>query len=169
MFDFFAEFLKDNYGIEHIELSTNFKKDLGLDSFDFVNIICAIEEKYGVELEEDRYRRLNTIGELIEYLNVLVQQERNHENIRSKYKTNAKRIFENLTVNTKNISALLEKLKSLSADSVNTSKNTEKQVNQSITFSQKEHEAISSNADKMLVLRQKIQMIAELILELSEH
>lgn len=80
-----------------------------------------------------------------------------------------KRIFENLTVNTKNISALLEKLKSLSADSVNTSKNTEKQVNQSITFSQKEHEAISSNADKMLVLRQKIQMIAELILELSEH
>ena len=72
MFDFFAEFLKDNYGIEHIELSTNFKKDLGLDSFDFVNIIYAIEEKYGVELEEDRYRRLNTIGELIEYLNVLV-------------------------------------------------------------------------------------------------
>lgn len=72
MFDFFAEFLKDNYGIEHIELSTNFKKDLGLDSFDFVNIICAIEEKYGVELEEDRYRSLNTIGELIEYLNVLM-------------------------------------------------------------------------------------------------
>lgn len=72
MFDFLAKFLKDNYGIEHIELSTNFKKDLGLDSFDFVNVICAIEEKYGVELEEERYRRLNTIGELIEYLNVLV-------------------------------------------------------------------------------------------------
>ena len=33
----------------------------------------------------------------------------------------------------------------------------------------KEHEAISANAEKMLVLRQKIQMIAELILELSEH
>lgn len=80
-----------------------------------------------------------------------------------------KRVFETLTANTKNISSLVEKLKALSEDSVNTSKNTEKQVNQSISFSQKEHEAIASNADKMLVLRQKIQMIAELILELSEH
>lgn len=73
MFDFFAEFLKDNYGIDHIEMSTNFKKDLGLDSFDFVNLICAIEERYDVELEEDKYRRLNTIEELMEYLNTLVK------------------------------------------------------------------------------------------------
>lgn len=80
-----------------------------------------------------------------------------------------KRIFESLTSNTKNISGLIEKLKSLSEESAATSKNTEKQVNQSINFSQKEHEAISANADKMLILRQKIQMIAELILELSEH
>ena len=80
-----------------------------------------------------------------------------------------KRIFESLTANTKNISTLIEKLKVLSEESIATSKNTEKQVNQSISFSQKEHEAIASNADKMLVLRQKIQMIAELILVLSEH
>lgn len=80
-----------------------------------------------------------------------------------------KRVFDNLTANTKNVSGLIEKLKALSEESAATSKNTEKQVNQSINFSQKEHEAISANADKMLVLRQKIQMIAELILELSEH
>ena len=80
-----------------------------------------------------------------------------------------KKIIENLTLNTKNFSNLIDKLKSLSTDVLVTSKNTEKQVNQSITFSQKEHEAISTNADKMLILRQKIQMIAELILELSEH
>ncbi len=80
-----------------------------------------------------------------------------------------KRIFEAFTASAKNLSSLLEKLKSISADSVVTSQNTEKQINQSINFSQKEHEAISSNADKMLVLRQKIQMIAELVLELSEH
>lgn len=80
-----------------------------------------------------------------------------------------KKVFEILTTNTKNISSLIEKLKNISENSVLTTKNTEKQVNQSINFSQKEHEAIASNADKMLVLRQKIQMIAELILELSEH
>ena len=80
-----------------------------------------------------------------------------------------KRNFEALTANAKNVSSLVEKLRTLSEDSVTTSKNTEKQVSQSISFSEKEHDAISSNADKMLVLRQKIQMIAELILELSEH
>lgn len=80
-----------------------------------------------------------------------------------------KRVFETFAANTKNISSLVDKLKSLSDETMNISKNTEKQVNQSISFSQKEHEAIASNADKMLVLRQKIQMIAELILELSEH
>ena len=80
-----------------------------------------------------------------------------------------KQILDNLSSNSKNISNLVEKLKDLSKESISTSKNTEKQVNQSISFSQKEHEAIAANADKMLVLRQKIQMIAELILELSEH
>lgn len=80
-----------------------------------------------------------------------------------------KKIMDNLSMNAKNTSSLVDKLKSLSTDTINTSKNTEKQVGQSMSFSQKEHEAISANAEKMLVLRQKIQMIAELILELSEH
>lgn len=80
-----------------------------------------------------------------------------------------KKRFETLSTNIKNVSNLISKLKVISEDSVSTSKSTEKQINQSITFSQKEHDAISLNSDKMLVLRQKIQMIAELILELSEH
>ena len=80
-----------------------------------------------------------------------------------------KRILDNLVLNSKNISSLVDRLKGLSNDNIQTTKNTEKQVSQSIGFSQKEHEAISSNAERMLVLRQKIQMIAELILELSEH
>lgn len=80
-----------------------------------------------------------------------------------------KKIFETLSANTKNMTNLVEKLRTLSTETINTSKNTEKQITQSINFSQKEHEAISTNAEKMLVLRQKVQMIAELILELSEH
>lgn len=82
---------------------------------------------------------------------------------------NQKNIFNSLFSNTKNISSLILKLKNLSEDAIVTTKNTEKQLNQSVNFSQKEHDAIVSNTEKMLVLRQKIQMIAELILELSEH
>ena len=80
-----------------------------------------------------------------------------------------KRLFETYEINTKNVFNLISKLQEISDKFAITSKNTEKQINQSITFSQKEHDAISSNAEKMLVLRQKIQMLAELILELSEH
>lgn len=68
MFEELAKILKDNYQIENIELSTNFKKDLDLTSFDFVNIIALIEEKYGIEIEEESYRSLNTVGDLTEYL-----------------------------------------------------------------------------------------------------
>ncbi|MCQ2743461.1 MAG: methyl-accepting chemotaxis protein [bacterium] len=80
-----------------------------------------------------------------------------------------KKIFEKLSNNSKNVSELIDKLKSITTDAIGTSKNTEKQVNQSIAFSRTEHEAVKSNSEKMLVLRQKVQMIAELILELSEH
>ena len=80
-----------------------------------------------------------------------------------------KKIFDELSANNKTITSLLAKLKYLSDDYCKTTVNAEKQVSQSINFSQKEHDSISSNADKMLVLRQKMQMIAELILELSEH
>ena len=77
--------------------------------------------------------------------------------------------YEEISANNKTLSSLLDKLKVISDDSLAMSKNTERQINQSINFSQKEHDFISANAEKMLVLRQKIQMIAELILELSEH
>ncbi len=68
MFEELKKILKDNYQIEDIELSTNFKKDLDLTSFDFVNLISIIEDKYKIEIEEESYRRLNTVRELIEYL-----------------------------------------------------------------------------------------------------
>ena len=80
-----------------------------------------------------------------------------------------KNMFEVINSNNKSVSGLIEKLKTMSDDSLALSKNTEKQISQSISFSQKEHDFISANVEKMLILRQKIQMIAELILELSEH
>ena len=80
-----------------------------------------------------------------------------------------KHMSETLASNAKALSSSIEKLKTLASEYYTTTKNAEKQVTQSINFSEKEHESISSNADKMLILRQKIQMIAELILELSEH
>ena len=80
-----------------------------------------------------------------------------------------KKIVEDLVINSNNITNLTEKLKNISAETVITSENTEKQISQSILFSEKEHDAITSNSERMVGLRQKVQIISELILELSEH
>lgn len=68
MIEALKKLLKEQYGIENLCGSENFKKDLGLSSFDFVNLICMLEEEFGVEIEEEEYRRLNTVDELVSYL-----------------------------------------------------------------------------------------------------
>ena len=57
-----------NYDITNIKLESNFKNDFGLTSFDFINLICLIEDKFGVEVEECMYRKLNTVDDLVKYL-----------------------------------------------------------------------------------------------------
>lgn len=62
-----------------------------------------------------------------------------------------------------------ENLKEASSKTKQNAQNASVKVNLSLDFSQKEKEAVKANIEKMLTLRQKIQIIAELILELSEH
>lgn len=68
MLDEFRQILKDNYQITNVELTSNFKTDFELTSFDFINLICIIEDKYNIEIDEKEYRNLNTIKELIDYI-----------------------------------------------------------------------------------------------------
>lgn len=74
MLNDFRQILKEYYDIERVELTSNFKKDFDLTSFDFVNLIYIVEEKYQIEIEEDKYRSLNTIEELINYIESLKGQ-----------------------------------------------------------------------------------------------
>lgn len=68
MLNDFKELMKDYFDVSNVTLKSNFKKDFGLTSFDFINLICIIEDKYEVEIEEKDYRELNTVEELIHYL-----------------------------------------------------------------------------------------------------
>ena len=68
MLNDFRKILKEYYEIDNVELDSNFKVDFGLTSFDFINLICMIEEKYNVELDENDYKDLNTVGDLIKYI-----------------------------------------------------------------------------------------------------
>ena len=68
MLDQLQALLKKNYNIGNISSETNIKTDLGLTSFDFINLIALIEDTFGVELEEEKYQSIHTAGELIAYI-----------------------------------------------------------------------------------------------------
>ena len=68
MLNEFREILKTHYNVDSVELTSNFKKDFGLTSFDFINLLCILEEKYGVLIEEEHYLSLRTIGDLIKHI-----------------------------------------------------------------------------------------------------
>lgn len=68
MLDEFRKILKEEYDINNVELTSNFKTDFGLTSFDFINLICLIEDMFDIEIEESEYRNLNTMSDLINYI-----------------------------------------------------------------------------------------------------
>lgn len=68
MLDKFRKILKEEYDINNVELTSNFKTDFGLTSFDFINLICLIEDMFDIEIEESEYRNLNTMSDLINYI-----------------------------------------------------------------------------------------------------
>ena len=74
IFDEFKKHLKDYYRIDDVKIKADFKRDLGLSSFDFISIVCALEKKYGIYFNPDDYRRLNTIDDVINYI---IEQQKN--------------------------------------------------------------------------------------------
>ena len=47
---------------------TSFKDDLGADSLDLLEVIMALEDEYGVEMNTEDLSDLNTVGDVMNYL-----------------------------------------------------------------------------------------------------
>jgi len=53
---------------ESITLETNVLKDLGLQSIDFIDMVCDFEEAFGREVPERDFRKLVTVKNIIDYI-----------------------------------------------------------------------------------------------------
>lgn len=53
---------------ETIGLDTSFKDDLGADSLDLFELVMALEEEYELEIPAEELTKLETIGDVVEYL-----------------------------------------------------------------------------------------------------
>jgi len=51
-----------------VQLNKSFAKDLAADSLDLVELIAAVEDKYDVELSEERLDAMKNIGDLWVFL-----------------------------------------------------------------------------------------------------
>jgi acyl carrier protein len=68
MFQVLKDIITKVTGRRDITIDTDFIKDLKLNSFDIVNIVCAIEEKYNAEIPTRDLRKLRTVRDAVEYL-----------------------------------------------------------------------------------------------------
>ena len=60
----------DQLGVDaaQVTIEARFIDDLGADSLDTVELIMALEEKFGVEVPDDDAEKLVTVGKVIEYI-----------------------------------------------------------------------------------------------------
>ena len=57
-----------NANAESITMETRLVEDLGADSLDAVEIMFALEEEFGMEIEDDVAQTIKTVGDLVKYI-----------------------------------------------------------------------------------------------------
>ena len=57
-----------NVSDEQVTEAAKFVEDLGADSLDTVELIMALEEEFGTEIPEEDAEKLNTVGDVINYI-----------------------------------------------------------------------------------------------------
>jgi acyl carrier protein len=51
-----------------LKAESNFAFDLGADSMSSVALVAAFEEEFDIEMEEDKAREVQTVGEAVEFI-----------------------------------------------------------------------------------------------------
>ncbi len=51
-----------------VKPEASFTEDLNADSLDLVELIMALEEKFGVKISDDDARNIKTVGDSLEYV-----------------------------------------------------------------------------------------------------
>lgn len=57
-----------NIDEDDITMDTSFRKDLGVDSIDLVELIMALEDEFDLEVEDDEVEKINTVGDAVNYI-----------------------------------------------------------------------------------------------------
>lgn len=51
-----------------VKPEAEFVKDLGADSLDVVELVMALEEKFGIEIPDEQAEKITTVGDVVSYI-----------------------------------------------------------------------------------------------------
>ena len=54
--------------LDRLDPNENLREVLDIDSFDFLNVVVALHENFGVTIPESDYRQVSTLKGMMEYL-----------------------------------------------------------------------------------------------------
>ncbi|WP_232254886.1 acyl carrier protein [Helicobacter pylori] len=70
MFEKVRSIIADQLGVDasSITLKTEFVRDLGVDSLDVVELVMALEEKFGIEIPDEQVEKIVNVGDVVRYI-----------------------------------------------------------------------------------------------------
>ncbi|GAA7087229.1 acyl carrier protein [Helicobacter pylori] len=57
-----------NVDVAQVMPEAEFVKDLGADSLDVVELIMALEEKFGIEIPDEQAEKIVNVGDVVKYI-----------------------------------------------------------------------------------------------------
>jgi len=68
----------DQLGVkpEQVTITADLVRDLGVDSLDTVELVMAIEEEFGFEIQDEAAERLKTVGDIVDYVNKKLAEDK---------------------------------------------------------------------------------------------
>ncbi len=69
-FDKIAELLSSQLGVDKAKITeeTKIVEDLGADSIDVFEMVMALEDECGIEVDEDKVQELITVGDVVKLI-----------------------------------------------------------------------------------------------------
>jgi acyl carrier protein len=58
---------------EQLQPDDNIRQTLGIDSFDYLQFMVALDEQFGIQTPEEDYGKIQTLRELTEYIEAHVK------------------------------------------------------------------------------------------------
>ena len=69
-FDKVKEIVVEQLGVEadEVQMTSTFVDDLGADSLDIVELIMAFEDKFSIEIPDEKAEKIKTVEDVVKYI-----------------------------------------------------------------------------------------------------